>query len=416
MTEGQEEVNGQQSQESTEAQPQQQPVDITGHPLQGLIPDNELQEKLQSSQEPRGGREEIETLPNNGGGEEKKETNPLSGGEVKSEERVEDNSETETKDDGSGDQKSSLTIESPLVGGKKDLGGSVEKTNEPLLDIENYDEINSKFEEKHGLSLDQALEYKNKYSEIETKYSEAEKEVNNLKQGLSNLPEEIHAAISAFENGSDYRQAFNARPALDYTKDADNYGDDLLKQYYPDVTDEDIERANPESDEYSEDAARWLNDRREMAKQKFEQDKNLYSKQAKEFEQQQEERRELFTRSVEASAPSVKEAFPEASDSLINELKDVAMSQTGLAERFYNQDGTLKNDALQKLALVDYGMEYIKSLETALQERYKSQGMEEAISKSDQSISRTHGQETDKNPRLEAKKKELNQLQDSRHF
>ena len=292
----------------------------------------------------------------------------------------------EPKPEGSGSSfvEGTFEVESPLLGGKQKIGNQAVEpggSGEPQLKIENLESLNSILKDKYGIE---------KIDDLPSKlddYKQKSEEVNKLTERISNveslfqtMPPQLYGAIEAFIAGKDWQSAVSSS-SLDLSKPKDSYSEkDLVSHLSQEqITEDDWQEfEDPDGDpavkRLVQTAINTAKSMYDLRKSEFEKTASESVLKAKEFEQK-------FKSSIDSSKQNLMKHFPTAESALVSDM-DSLFTEKGIGSVFYNQDGTLKEDAYTRLAMAQHGAELIeqykkiaeRQIETQVNERILSRG------------------------------------------
>lgn len=399
-------------------QVQRQPMPVlTG--LEDMIPESTKEEFAKLNQEKESAPEPVKKVTdpieslepeeNSLSGEED-ETRPHD--ENQSTETDEPNSNTTAPSSEAKDEKKNDAVPETESDPFSFLFEDDKKTVKPELSEEDLSRLNPIFEQSLGEKADDVFKNYKTYKEKSEKYEEIESKYNQIVTGFDSLPEEIVESIRLYESGEDYKQAFSVRPAnLDYTKDSKSIADkDLIETYFPgQMTEEDWDSADKESDLYDERAEKLKNQLAEQARSKFENDKNVFSKRQEENQKKHTELIEKFNSSVENSVGSLKKKWPKAKGSYVQDIQK-NLGSDGLQKLFFDENGLLKPDAAERFMLARDGDKIIERIRKQALEQGATQGKEEIINRTPEQRLKNGQQQAQHSPLFQRQMKELSEL------
>lgn len=177
---------------------------------------------------------------------------------------------------------------------------------------------------------------------------------------IQKLDPVVQAMLQANLNGEDPHTAYELAMGrrVDFTKPADKQKmETLIASYSADIMTvaEYIEAKELEVDDKRVLAAEKL------ALAKFEQDQEKWVKHQEKYENQKTEKKDNYAKSVElaVSTATGSIANPDAKEfkSVVERIKT-----QGLVPMFYNNDGTLRSDAVEKAFFAEHGKAFIEDL------------------------------------------------------
>lgn len=278
----------------------------------------------------------------------------------------------------------SAFIESPLFGGKKTLGDeATEATAEPSFvepEIENIDQVNTYLKDTFGVegfsALSERLENSKK---LEEDYSSAKGQIDSFTTLFENMDSELYQAIDAYAKGSDWRAALNS-PAIDFSKDASSVDSKkLVEAFAPGkISDEDWEEySDPDGDPT---VKRLVDSVIETSKAAFTNKKNEKQQSAQLEVEKQQKRNEMFSTSLDKSRENLKSGYSSIDPSALAQIDDVFKKQ-GIASLFFNNDGSVKEDAYETVAMAKFGKDLIKQFETIAMRKAETKVNQEMLSR-----------------------------------
>lgn len=216
-------------------------------------------------------------------------------------------------------------------------------------------------------------------------------EHDNIIAILDATPADILEAIKLHHTGEDYMNAFKNRPAFNFNIPVEKQSiEELVNHYFPGkFTPEDFkEETLPPALEIAISASK---------------DKYNYTKTARDNESAMREqnaaaRLESIKASVQGSLNYLTQSFPDANQEV---AKTISSTLEGgiqkVAEMFYNSDGTVKQDAAEKLMLAIHGKSEISRMMKIAEKRAESKTNEDLVTRSSDSAKPSkHGQIPDK--------------------
>lgn len=227
-------------------------------------------------------------------------------------------------------------------------------------------------------SPDKVYQEMRRLKEEREKLDEVEKQKEDFRNTIENLPEDLYEAMAAYYEGEDYRNVINMRPNLDFSKTEDDLPEaDLVKTYYPDTfTDEDIQELK-EGDPDERLKKAW-DATVKTAKEKFRSDKEVFSKRQQDRDKRIQDQQQALEQSMEKAVTNFKEKFPGADNDYISSIKSSLQNPTSI---FFNDDGTLKDDAAVKLALAEHGQSLVDEVVQRTKAEAKSEARQEEAKK-----------------------------------
>lgn len=203
----------------------------------------------------------------------------------------------------------------------------------------------------------------NDYGTIASKLKEADEAKRNYEAvvaDIQKLDPVVQAMLNANLNGEDPHKAYEMAMGkrVDFTKPVDKQNmETLISAYASDIMTLEEYRESKElgTDEKEVRAAEKL------ALAKFESDQEKFKLQQANYENQKNAKKDTYTKSVELAISTASSSVPNPDT---KEFKDVVgkIKSTGLVPLFYNQDGTLRSDAVEKAFYAENGKAFIDDL------------------------------------------------------
>ncbi len=399
---------------------QQGTADYLNHVLGGINDTNpspaleELKNKISTPQEappaeaPKDGNGLLNSSMNaNGNPEAPKE--PV----ATSEEKPEAN-QNELVNDLNGDLEGSGPkdlIDNPLM---KIQTGEPKKEENPLASLEGIDKVNEFLSSKiEGVkSVDEVV---SKYAEMQGAVEESTEikgKYETLMSGLRSLPPELVKAIELAESGQDYRSYISNVPSLDFNKEATDLDTkDLIKAYYGDkVSDVDFEAADKNSDEYDPSTEKYINTLKDHAVEKFNSDKKSFNSKTEQYLSSKQEKKEAYSNSVKTSLSSVREFFPDATDSYLSNVEDQLL-KNGIDSLFKDENGNLKADAAARFVRAsDDGGNLVTQLQRIAYDKAQTEANLEVLTRSQRTAPESGGTAQKQDVNQEKVKEHINNL------
>jgi hypothetical protein len=257
-----------------------------------------------------------------------------------------------------GEEDQDLFIDSPLMGGKKPLKAKEEKK----VDFEGIDTVNE-FIKKNFDGIEDFNTFTSKYKEASTKLGELEKvkeQYDGIAASISALPEELYTAIVKFEAGEEWRDVIVNKPKFDLKSDVKSISkEDLINAYFPnEITEEEFEAANPNSDDYNPYAEKLVKAKYEAAQQKFESEKTSKLGEAQRIMEKSQVKREKYESSVKSSVSNLQKKFPDIDPNTIKSVESTLL-KNGVASLFYDKEGNLLPDAASNYVMAQHGYDLV---------------------------------------------------------
>lgn len=320
--------------------------------------------------------------------EEKFENSAAAAGEEKKAPEQQEQKKPEVKADGEqgegdeeGEKKPEEKKPEQQVEKKSVFGLNKAKGKQQDIVVENLDQVldvvKSKFgiEAKEVKDLPKFFESAQKWRADAQKAETLEKENSNYKNILEGLPGEFIDAIKMHYDGEDYNKAFANKPKFDYNKGFEKQDiKQLVDHYYPGkFTEEDFTDEEPSS---------ALEIAISSAKDKFNIEKqSIDSRRATETDRANK-RLESFKSSVSGSVEHLKRNFPDMTNDDIQDVKSVIEGGPNTILSFFmNQDGTIKQEAAEMLAMAKHGKNEIERMMEAASNQTEGRINEELVTR-----------------------------------
>jgi len=259
--------------------------------------------------------------------------------------------------------------------------GNKPKQKQQDIKIENAEDAIKAINSKFGQNLKDVKDMPKFFESVEKmrvsaqKAETLEKENSQYKGILENLPSDFIGAIKEYYNGGDYMKVFANKPKFDFTKPAEKQDTkELVNHYFPGkFTDEDFNEEEPSS--ALEIALSASRDKYEMEKKAIDDRRATETKTAS-------ERLEAFKSSVGSSVDHLKKSFPEVSkDELQNVVKIIEGGPKSIVDFFYNQNGTVKQEAAEMLMMAIHGKSQIEMMMEVAANQAESRVNEEIVTR-----------------------------------
>lgn len=201
------------------------------------------------------------------------------------------------------------------------------------------------------------------FNAVATRLKEAKaksEQYEAIVQDIQRLDPVVQAMLQANLNGEDPHTAYELAMGkrVDFTKPADKQKmETLIASYASDII---------SVEEYRESKELEVDDKRVLAAEKlalakFEADQERWVKNQEKYESQKTAKKDNYTKSVELAISTATSSIanPEAKEfkSVVDKIKT-----QGLVPMFYNGDGTLRSDAVEKAFFAEHGKAFIEDL------------------------------------------------------
>jgi hypothetical protein len=318
-----------------------------------------------------------EEQPSEGEGEEGGKEPQGSEEEGNEEQPEEGSGEGSEEEAGEEDERSEL--EKKLGVGNEERG---EEEGEETA-VEDVSQLTKKAEEELGIKAEKPediLKNAKDWKEKAENYEKVSNDFESLRQSIDHLPEDLKDGIRAYMDGEDHRQVINMRPyGIDFSKDVSELPEkDLVSTYYPDYfNQEDLEAI--ENGEADEQLQKQFDLAKNEAKNKFQNDQQVHQNNLQKKEEREREQKEKFEQSVEKSIEKFQEKFPNVDKAYLNEIKQQIENP---ADIFYNDDGTLKEDAVLKFVFSKDGNELLDYYQNKVKRQEQNKSTRNALKRS----------------------------------
>lgn len=279
---------------------------------------------------------------------------------------------------------SDVILDNPLMKITQEKGDK--GADNPLNGLEGLEKVNEFLSSKiEGVkSVEDVV---SKYSELQTQFNEVAEfktQYETLLNGLKSLPKDLVEAIRLAETGEDYRSYISSVPSLDFNKEAKELDTKaLIKAYYGDkVTDADFEAADRDSDEYDPNVEKYINTLKEHSVEKFNRDKQSFNEKTEQYLSSRQKQEENYKSSVKNSLSSVKEFFPDVTDSYLQNVESKLL-ENGINSLFFDENGQLKADAAARFVRAsDDGGNLITQLQRIAYDKAKTEANLDILTRS----------------------------------
>lgn len=204
-------------------------------------------------------------------------------------------------------------------------------------------------------------------------------EHDNIIAVLDATPVDIIEAIKLHHNGQDYMAAFKNRPAFNFDIPVEKQNiEELVNHYFPGkFTPEDFSEEIPPS---------ALEIAISASKDKYNYTKATRDNESAMREQNAKARLQSIDASVQGSLNYLTQSFPNADQEV---TKTISSTLEGgiqkVAEMFYNSDGTVKQDAAERLMLALHGKSEISRMMKIAERQAESKTNEDLVTRSSDS-------------------------------
>lgn len=220
----------------------------------------------------------------------------------------------------------------------------------------NSEELLKSIKEEFGIDPGNVTEVATKLKEV----AEFKGKYENIVSDIQKLDPVVQAMLQANLDGEDPHQAYEKAIGrrIDFTKSAENQNmETLIATYASDVMSVEEYREAKELD--VED--KQIKAAEKLALAKFEADQEKFKGNQSRYEKQKADKLKSFADSVDLSIQTASKqvANPNSKEftSVVEKVK-----QQGVVPIFYNQDGTLRSDAVEKVFFAEHGRSFVDQL------------------------------------------------------
>lgn len=246
---------------------------------------------------------------------------------------------------------------------KKSVFGFNKKDKKTDVSIESPDQIFGYLKTKFGQEVSDTKSLQKFLDNSVTKWrtdsqnlEKVESEKAQYQEILENLPENFISAIQTYYNGGDYTSVLNDKPKIDYSVDVNKHSTkDLVNAYFPGkFNDEDFNEEEPST---------ALEIAISSSKDKYSIEKQQRERQRAEVSERSKAQLESYRNSVSGSVNSLKNTFPDVAEDAFEEVKGALEGGVNsVLSWFFNNDGTVKSEAAERLMMAKYGKEEIERM------------------------------------------------------
>jgi len=233
---------------------------------------------------------------------------------------------------------------------------------------------------QYGINFRDSKELVNlfkEYNNVKTKLPEYEKkaiQLENYNRILEGLPDEVKAILNAAIFGQDYKSIIQqtAKAAeIDYSKPFEQLNErDLINKYSSKIY---------TKDDFDNMDVAVYNSLKEAAKLRYEAERQNFLSNIQRQNEVAKARQRAFEESIERSIARLKANNPNMGEAQVNRVKDIMMYDLHAA--LFNPDQTYREDAAEKIAMLEFGKETIQKQEETigdLVKKYVAQGYTQA--------------------------------------
>jgi hypothetical protein len=268
-------------------------------------------------------------------------------------------------------------VDNPLYGGKKQVGPANEPGQE--LKFETIDDFFNHMKESHGIENYNGLSEKiANWQQAEQSHAEVSAQYKGVQDLFSSMPPELYDSIISFTKGEDWKSRIETS-AIDFTKEANAYSDrQLVDAMMPGkLTEEDwTEFADNEGDPT---VKRLVQSTIDASTNAF----NNKGAQVKEAANSRvlkaRENQQKYDQSAVKAREHFGSQFADADAAFVSSIEN-KFKGNGLAALFYNEDGTLREDAYVRAAMAEQGVGLIDQYKSIAERRVKTEAIQEVLS------------------------------------
>lgn len=269
-----------------------------------------------------------------------------------------------------------IEVETKLFG-KQTLGKNDKTGNEPVV-LKEFSDIEKYVKSTYGVDdVNKFLtEVGPKWREQAQKAAEIEKKHNEVLNTLDKLDEDVIELMKANLEGKDWRQQITNAPKINFNKKVSDYSkEELINHYFPG-------KFSKEDFSDSDEENKSLDIAYEAAQKSFNNDKTLFEGKRAALIENENKRMAMFEKSITGSVEHLQKTLPHLNELVVKETGEILKSgTTGILSEFLNKDGTLKEDAAQKLALARHGLEALNTYMGIATRKAETETREEFVSK-----------------------------------
>lgn len=213
-------------------------------------------------------------------------------------------------------------------------------------------------------------------------YETVNSQVQNFRTVFENMPPDLYEAVEAWGNGQDYRSVIAQGNKIDFGKSFEDHGNqEMVNNFFEGkISQEEWEEFSDKDgdDDVKAKVANYIDmakDKYDIAKGKFEHEKNIYEANSVKFTEQ---RQAAFDAS-RGDFPKRFEGKLPIQESYVQEVDKAVQNKDSVLAMFFNPDGTHKSDAHARMAMAMGGEELVLSQANALKNKLVSEARAEVI-------------------------------------
>lgn len=310
---------------------------------------------------------------------------------------VEEGAEAQEGEDPSEEEEEEDYIENPLIGGKKVLGTKKPKDSSEAVNFEGSEEFNEYISKNFGIEKPETFfESTKKWRKDSQALGEAEAITKNYESVLNGIPAQLYGAIKTFYDGGDWMNEISSTTHFDFTKDADSIDSQKLVEKYSseEISSEDWEDyRNGDADDNTK---RLIDVVIKNSKSAYNSEKSKFDNLRANSIKEAEEKDKLFKASLSGSVESLKQVFPEISDTYASNIENRILGGD-IQKLFFDESGNLKKDALQRFVMAsDDGIALLEQYKRVANNRAESNANQELLERTPNTPPRNVGSQTTK--------------------
>ena len=272
-----------------------------------------------------------------------------------------------------------IVLNSPMFGKEgRNIGGPPVAPEQPLQ-FENLDQVGQYMKETLGVdSYDSLTAEWNSMKGATEELSSVQAKLQNAEQFIATMPPELYAGATAHVNGKEWRDVVGQTPVFDFSKNAEQQeSKSLVNAYFPGKLNEEMwaEHADTDGDAASKTAVNAM-----IAAAGAQ-----YTVQQNEFAAQQKaviENAETQQRNLQVSVANTIAKLPsqiEGIDSAYVTDVESKLNGRGIYDVFFNQDGTLREDAAHRFVMATDGISLMDQYQKAALNKANSSVRQEML-------------------------------------
>jgi len=239
----------------------------------------------------------------------------------------------------------------------------------------------------------------------------------NYEAVFNKMPKPIYEAIVAWNKGEDWRQPVISHDPVDYSKDfASQDPKAMVNKFSPGkVTEDDWEEYK---DADGDEAIKAKVDQYlDIAEQKYALAHQTQKDNIASYEKAAQEQQQVLQASFDASRAQIFKSFEgtplsNLKEATVGEVDNSLKTQQAVLLEFFNQDGTLREDAHTKMAMAKYAKDLVISQAKAIEKRAVSAARAEVIGDTAENVAvKRSGGKTTPNDRQKSEEKVRNHVE-----